>query len=71
MGVADIVILLLVAAAFVAVVIRVKRKGVCADCAESGSCGGHCGHCSSGADGASCPAALAPDDLDEKLGRGL
>ena len=37
----DIVILLLVAIAFVAVCVRIYRKGTCADCAQGGVCTGH------------------------------
>ena len=38
----DIVILLLIAIAFVAVCVRIYRKGTCADCAQGGVCTGHC-----------------------------
>ena len=38
----DIIVLLLIAVAFVAVCIRMYRKGSCADCAQGGYCTGHC-----------------------------
>ena len=38
----DIVLLVLIGAAFVAVLVRAKRKGACGDCSSSGSCSGHC-----------------------------
>ena len=61
MGLADIIILALVAAAFVAVVLRVRKKGVCADCSEAGSCA-HKG---------SCMAHLDPEEVEKRLGKGL
>ena len=38
----DIIVLLLIAVAFVAVCVRMYRKGSCADCAQGGYCTGHC-----------------------------
>lgn len=67
MSLIDIVILAVIAAAFVAVCIRVKRKGSCADCAQGGTCGGHC----SGAQKKSCPACKGVDKVAEDLGRGV
>ena len=70
MGLADIIILALVAAAFVAVCVRIKRKGTCADCSEAASCGGHCSACAS-RDQRSCPACKGIDEVAEDLGRGV
>lgn len=67
MGIIDFVILALVVAGVVAVAIRTKRKGVCADCAEGG-CGGSCPSCGHGKE---CPATADPAELDAKLGKGL
>mgnify|MGYP004471077977 CR=1 FL=1 len=61
----DIVILLLVAIAFVAVCVRIHRKGTCADCAQGGACSGHCGHKNS------CPAVKGADKVAEDLSRGV
>jgi len=38
----DIVVLAVIGVAFVAVCVRVYRKGTCADCAQGGVCTGHC-----------------------------
>ena len=38
----DIVVLAVVGIAFVAVCVRIYRKGTCADCAQGGVCTGHC-----------------------------
>ena len=65
MGIADIVILVLVAAAFVAVCLRIKRKGSCADCSQGGSCS-HAKHGSG-----SCPAMKGVDKVADELGRGV
>lgn len=71
MGLADIIILALIAAAFVAVCVRIKRKGTCADCSEAGTCGGHCSsHCSP-REQASCPACKGVDKVAEDLRRGV
>ena len=61
MGLADIVILALIAAAFIAVVLRARKKGVCADCSEAGSCA-HKG---------SCAAHMDPEEIARRLGKGL
>ncbi len=63
MGVADIIILALVAAAFIAVCVRVRRKGTCADCSSAGSCSS-CGQ-------KSCPACKGVDKVADDLGRGV
>lgn len=71
MGLADIIILALIAAAFVAVCVRIKRKGTCADCSEAGTCSGHCSsHCSPRKQ-ASCPACKGVDKVAEDLRRGV
>lgn len=73
----DVVILLLVAAAFVAVVVRVRRHGSCGDCASSGSCPS-CGSSKSRrtlfgrrSAKATCPACEGVDAVAERLGRGV
>ena len=38
----DIVVLAVIGIAFVAVCVRIYRKGTCADCAQGGACTGHC-----------------------------
>ncbi len=63
MGPVDIVILALVLAGVAAVVVRVRRKGVCADCAEGATCSGHCGH------NKTCPAAKGSDKVYEELAK--
>lgn len=71
MGLADFIILALIAVAFVAVCVRIRRKGTCADCSEAGSCGGACSsHCSPRKQ-ASCPACKGIDKVAEDLGRGV
>lgn len=60
---ADIIVLALVAVAFVAVCVRVRRKGSCADCASAGVC---TGHCSSSAK-KSCPAMKGVDAVAQEL----
>lgn len=67
MGLIDIVILAGIAAAFVAVCVRVRRKGACADCSQGGTCSGHCG--SAGKKG--CPALKGVDAVADDLGRGV
>lgn len=67
MSPADIVILALIAVAFVAVCVRIRHRGTCADCAEGGTCTGHC----SSAQKKSCPACKGVDAVAEKLGRGV
>lgn len=67
MGPVDFIILALVAVAFAAVCVRVRRKGSCADCAQGGTCSGHC----SSSERASCPALEGVDAVADKLGRGV
>ncbi len=67
MGPIDIIILALIAAGVVAVFLRVRRKGTCADCAQGGSCSGHCGTSKR----ASCPALKGVDTVADELGRGV
>ncbi len=66
----DIVVLLLIGIAFVAVLIRIRRKGTCGDCGDSGSCGGSCSSCSS-SEHAGCPACEGVDAVAKKLSHGL
>lgn len=61
MNAADIIILSLIAAAFVAICLRARRKGTCADCK---------GHCSP-AQKRRCPAVQGVDAVAERLGRGV
>lgn len=63
----DIAILLIVAVAFIAVCVRIKRRGTCADCAEGASCSDHC----SASCGDSCPACKGVDEVAARLGRGV
>lgn len=63
MGAVDVVILAVIAAAFVAVCVRVRRRGTCADCSQ----GGTCSHARRG----SCPAAKGVDKVAHDLGRGI
>lgn len=63
MGPLDIIILALIAVAFVAVCVRVRRKGSCADCAQ----GGTCSHAHTG----DCPALKGVDQVANELGRGI
>ncbi|OUP09474.1 hypothetical protein [Collinsella sp. An2] len=67
MGLIDFVILALVAVAFVAVCVRVRRKGSCADCAQGGTCSGRC----SSAERKSCPAMKGVDQVADELGHGV
>ncbi|AEB07556.1 hypothetical protein Corgl_1456 [Coriobacterium glomerans PW2] len=61
----DIVILSLVAAAFIAVCVRVRRKGACADCAHACACAkGH-----RPAKRRSCPALRGAADIADELSR--
>ena len=62
----DFIILAAIGVAFVAVCVRIKRKGSCADCAQGGTCSGHCGSSSDG-----CPACQGVDRVAERLGRGV
>lgn len=61
MGLADVVILAAIVAAVAAVVVRVRKKGVCADCSEAGTCA-HKGCCS---------AHMDPAEVEKRLSRGL
>lgn len=63
----DIVLLVVIGAAFVAVLVRVKRKGTCGDCSSSGSCSGHCSSKQKGC----CPAAKGVDAVERGLSRGV
>lgn len=63
----DIAILLIVAVAFIAVCVRIKRRGTCVDCSEGASCSGHC----SASCGDSCSACKGVDEVAERLGRGV
>lgn len=68
----DIVILALVAAAFVAVALRIRKKGTCGDCPSAGSCGGSCAGCGArGSGGAGCPACEDAEDVARRLRRGV
>lgn len=78
----DIVILLLVGVAFAAVVLRMRKKGVCGSCANAGSCahagfcagaGMHAGACA-GCDSSKrmkCPACEGVERTAEKLSRNI
>lgn len=78
----DIVILLLVGVAFAAVVLRMRKKGVCGSCANAGSCahagscagaGMHTGACA-GCDPSrrmKCPACEGVERTAEKLSRNI
>ena len=59
---ASIVIML---AAFVAVCVRIYRKGTCADCAQGGVCTGHCSNKKT------CAALKGVDKIAEDLDRGI
>ncbi len=65
MGPIDIVILGGIAAAFVAVVLRVRKKGTCGDCS-----GGSCASCASGPR-RGCPACEGVDKVAERLSQGM
>ena len=52
-------------AAFVAVCVRIYRKGTCADCAQGGVCTGHCSNKKT------CAALKGVDKIAEDLGRGI
>lgn len=62
----DFVIIALIAVAFGAVVVRVRKKGTCGDCAQAGSCAG----CST-SKRATCPACEGVEQTVKKLGRGI
>lgn len=63
MSLLDVIILAAIAAAFIAVCVRVRKKGTCADCIEGGSC--------SHAHAGGCPAVKGVDRVAEELGRGV
>lgn len=63
LSLADIIVLALVAVAFVAVCVRVRRKGPCADCASAGVCTGQC----SSSTKKSCPAMKGVDAVAQEL----
>lgn len=67
MSAIDFAIVVLIAAAFAAVVIRVRKKGLCADCSNAGACGGSCKGCGPSAR-AKCPACEGLERTVEKLG---
>lgn len=72
----DIVILLLVGVAFAAVVLRMRKKGVCGSCAHAGSCAGagmRTGACA-GCDSSKRMKCLACEGVErtaEKLSRNI
>ena len=66
MGPVDIIILAFIGVAFVAVCVRIYRKGSCADCAE-GVCTGRC----SSRTRRACPAAKGVDAVARDLGEGV
>ena len=59
----DILLLVAIGAAFVAVLMRLKRKGTCGDCSSSGSCSGHCGSKQKSC----CPAVKGVDAVEGAL----
>lgn len=63
----DYIILALIAVAFVAVCVRIWRKGSCGDCAQGGTCGGHCDARTK----KSCPALKGVGAVARDLGRGV
>ena len=58
----DIVVLAVIGIAFVAVCVRIYRKGTCADCAQGGVCTGHCSNKKT------CAALKGVDKIAERLG---
>lgn len=77
MGPIDIILLALIAVAFVAVLVRIKRKGACGDCSSGDCSSGGCssaGACSRHCDAAKksrCAAAEGIDAVEERLSRGM
>lgn len=63
----DIILLVAIGAAFVAVLMRIKRKGTCGDCSSSGSCSGRC----SSKQKSCCPAVKGVDAVEKELSRGV
>lgn len=67
LSIADIVVLALIAVAFVAVCVRVWRKGSCADCSSAVACTGHC----SSSTKKRCPAMKGVDAVARELEQGV
>lgn len=69
----DIIVLIVIGIAFVAVCVRMYRKGSCADCIQGGSCGGHCqgGKRKHKGGAATCAALKGVDKVAAELGRGV
>ncbi len=67
LSIADVVVLALVAVAFVTVCVRVWRKGSCADCSAAGTCTGHCGPSTK----KRCPAMKGVDAVAHDLEQGV
>ncbi|WP_270240481.1 hypothetical protein [Collinsella tanakaei] len=63
----DIILLVVIGAAFVAVLMRIKRKGTCGDCSSSGSCSGRC----SSKQKSCCAATKGVDAVERELSRGV
>lgn len=63
----DIILLVAIGTAFVAVLMRIKRKGTCGDCSSSGSCSGHC----SPRQKSCCAATKGVDAVEKELSRGV
>lgn len=61
----DIILLVAIGAAFVVVLMRIKRKGTCGDCSSSGSCSGHC----SSRQKSCCAATKGVDAVERELSR--
>lgn len=72
MGPIDIILLALIAVAFVAVLVRIKRKGACGDCSSGGcSSAGACSRHCDAAKKSRCAAAEGIDAVEERLSRGM
>ncbi len=67
MSAIDIVILALIAVAFVAACVHIGRKGSCGDCSAGGTCSGSC----SASCKKSCPAMKGVDAVADQLGRNV
>lgn len=63
----DVIVLALIAIAFIAVCIRIWRKGTCADCVAGGVCTGHCGSNRR----KSCAAMKGLDEVERDLSKGV
>lgn len=70
MGIIDVVIIAVIAAAFAAVVLRIRKKGMCGSCSNEGSCGGSCAGCSA-SKRKTCPACSGIDETAQKLSQGI